>query len=151
MMAKLSALDALYQTLFAHLSGTPPCADRWYPDAVPARPGQERPYGVWIWTGGGEDNRRHRQDAIITLIVKCVATKMDEAMRGAQEISAKLNDHGAQDKHDDYPPNPEWVITTTTQQEIVYLVEAWEGAERLYHSGHQFEFVMERINDGNTE
>ena len=134
-----SALSAAYEMLHQQLSGDV-WGDRAYPDVVPA--GVVRPYVVWFWVSGGEDNNRQIQDASFVFTVKCVANTMAESLAGAQRISELLNDHGTQDDSALPDVSPDWEITTVTQDRAVHLVEYQDG-EPIYHDGNQYLIVME--------
>lgn len=137
-----SALASLYAAVRRALLNDEEWANRVFPDVVPAE--IARPYAVLFWVAGGEDNQTKRQDARITLTVKCVADNMGASMRGAGRISELFNDQGSQDGGN-IAGDGNWLITTITQGRIVHLVEMFEGAQPIYHDGHQFEFDMERI------
>lgn len=137
------ALAALYETIYTGLVGDVECGDRAYPDMIPAN--VQRPYFTWFFVAGGEENAVKHQDAIITVTIKCVAETLPQALRGAGRISETFNDRGGQECGN-VTGIGEWQILTVTQGRRVHLVETFENARPIYHSGHQFEFVMERVS-----
>lgn len=135
-----TALAALTKAMKNKLRGGPLCADRAYPDHAPA--GVERPYIVFFFASGGEDNQRQSQDASFVFGVKCVAEDRDTSMQGAAWISEQLNDAGSQDDQA-FPCGDGWTITTCTQDRAIHLVEMFAGASDIYHDGNQYQIVME--------
>lgn len=140
MSHSISDLQASYTVLHNHLGGL--YAGRVYPDIAPA--GAEYPLVVYGFQGGGETDRRKRENSTITLVIKCVSQHLEEAFAGSMLIGDLLRDQGSQEGNT-LPSDPEWEITTVSQGVIVHMVEVWkENGQIFYHSGHQYTFTMER-------
>jgi hypothetical protein len=140
----MTALGALYQALQIYLPGDPLVDDRVYPDEAPA--GAAKPYWIYFFVSGGESNEiRRRQDAQFVVTVKCVALTMSQSLAGAGQIEAKLNDAGYQDGAASPVPGVDgWQVLTVTQDRVVHVIEPFEGAQPIYHDGHQYIVVMEK-------
>lgn len=139
----MTALAALQIMLFNRLRGTDEWGDRVFADMATA--GTVRPYCIFFWAGGGDELiRQGVQNARLVMTVKCVADTQGAAFGGAARIEALLRSQGSQEEAG-IPATSGWVVTTVTQDRVVHLVEAWEGAERIYHDGHQYIFRMETI------
>lgn len=137
----MTALSALYQIIYARLAG----GDKpIYPDLVAAD--TPRPYFVFFSAGGGNLLwTTGRQNARHVVTVKCVADTMSAAFAGASEIEAALRESGAQDKTGGLVALDGWQALTVTQDRAVHLVEAYQGAQPIYHEGHQYVFIMESV------
>lgn len=135
------AIEAVYRTLALHLDSL--CEGRVFPDVAPG--GTASPFVVYGFLSGGDTIRRARENATITLVVKCIAARLEDAFAGAKLIRAALADNGTQGLNT-MPIDADWVVTTVSQTQIVHMVEIWNG-QPLYHSGYQYEFVMERRTD----
>lgn len=138
----ISALESLYRALPLALKGAGNWGDRVYPDLAPAT--VDRPYVVFFWAGGGEANWTRTNDANFVISVKCVANTMQDSMTGAGYIMAALNDKGTQDTRTCITNGADWTITTITADRAIHLVEAFAGANPVYHDGAQFRIIMQK-------
>lgn len=106
--------------------------------------GQQRPYLIFQWQGGGESNRHTVQDANIVLLVKAVANELAEALMLSGQLSELLNDAGYFDDANDFMDGgADWWIKTTSQEGIVEIDELVDG-EPVYHEGFFLRVQMER-------
>jgi hypothetical protein len=144
------ALYALYWMVSQQMAGEELWGDRVYPDVASLDNGQHEvdlmPYVVFFDAGSQEENYTLHQDATCILTVKVVALTLREAMMGAARISARLNDQGIYDRAPTMPlpQHPDWFVTTVTQGRRVHIPDVQPNVATRWHSGHQFEFVMER-------
>ncbi len=136
-MSKLN-LEALYGVLHIHLGGL--CGGRVFPNIAPA--GAEYPVIVYAFQGGGETDRRRRENGTLTLVVKCIALHLEDSFAVAQQIRDVLRDQGSQEGNT-LPTDSDWHITTVSQGALVHYVEMWKSGEIFYHTGSQYEFTME--------
>lgn len=139
----MDELQALYEVLQAHLGD----ASLWtgaYPlGVVPAQ--ARRPYLQYFWAGGGNElAATNRQNVRLVLSIKGVSETLAEALAMKAAVADLLIDSGSQDVNPRLPTHAAWVVTTVTQDRIIYLEEQFEGAQWIYHAGNQYEFVMER-------
>lgn len=81
----------------------------------------------------------------ITLTVKVVALDLQTAVDGQEEISAALHDSGTQDINPRLPAHAGWVVRTVTEDRAVWFEDFFEGTQRIYEAGYQYQIVMERI------
>lgn len=137
MSSKLD-IEALYAALHIHLGGL--CEGRVFPDIAPA----DAAYPVVTYgiQGGGEENRRRRENSTLVLVVKCIATKLEDAFAVARQIRDLLRDQGSQES-DTLPHDSDWDITTVSQGLLMHMVETWKDGRMIYHTGHQYTFTME--------
>ena len=102
------------------------------------------PYVIYFWSGGGESNTVRAQDSSLRIAVKCISSKMAEAMRGAARISELLNDCGKQDDAGDYLyGGDDWEILSITEEEVIYLPEQQADTITAYHVGAFYRFEMQ--------
>lgn len=139
----MTALEALYTAVYTTLRGVPVWGDRVSPDYIPAD--VPLPAAVFFASSGGSVQRRQdRQAAQFTLTVKCISDNLRDSLDGAAAIAGALKDAGAQDKPGVRMVQPAgWIITTVTQRRAVHVVELYQGAEPVYHDGHEYVFVIE--------
>lgn len=136
------ALAALFRAVNLRCINHGGWNDRVYNQRAPA--GVIRPYMIFQWQGGGENNRHVIQDADIVLLVKAVANDLAASLMLAGQLSELLNDAGYFDDASDYlDGGPAWWIKTTTQEGIVHLDELVDG-EPVYHDGFFLRVQMER-------
>lgn len=137
-----TALAALYRAVARRLTENSELwGDRAYPDL--AKSGTQKPYVVFSYAGGGEINARVQQDAEIVLTVKAVALSLDQAFAASARISTLLNDADASSA-EALSAGSEWTIIHTKQEITVHLVELIDSVW-VYHEGHRFRFLMERV------
>jgi hypothetical protein len=135
-----AALGALYKAVRTRLlTNQTVWGTRVYADLAP--PSASRPYCVYAWSSGGELNSLVRQDAEITLIVKCIADTMSDGMAGAELISGLLNDADLSSA-DALDGGDDWYILHVVQLQVVHMRELVDGRD-VYHEGHRFSFRME--------
>lgn len=134
-MSNTLGLFALYRVLHLHL--TP--LGSTFSDVAPAD--TARPYVVFFHQSGGNTNRRKRKNETHTLIVRCVADRIEDSFAKALIVEGLLHDNGSQGSNT-LPADPDWIITTVTQGQLIHLVEIWNG-QPLYMTGHQYIFNME--------
>lgn len=133
------SLQALYRVLHLHLQSL--CDGKVYPDLAPAQD-TPRPYIVFAYLpGGGNADRRRKRNETLTLEVCMVADSLAEAFAGAEQIETLLVDHGSQ-LASPLPAHTDWDITTVRQDQLVHLVEVWNG-QPMYKTGHHYIFTLE--------
>lgn len=114
-----------------------------YPTTVPED--VARPYIQLFWAGGGNDLVGQTVDcASYTISVKCVADELEAALAGNANITAALNNAGDQDVNARLASHPDWRIQTVTEGREFFIEEAFEGAQQIYHSGHQYAVTLQR-------
>lgn len=136
-------IEALYRTLHPHLGSL--CEGRVFPLVAPAR--TVTPFVIYGFEGGGETDRRKRENSSLILVIKCVGTRLEDTFLNARLIRDLLRDQGEQEGNT-LPLDAEWHITTVSQGALVHMVEVWESGDIFYHTGHQYTFTMERKTDG---
>ena len=140
----MDELQALYEILQAHLGGASPVWTQVAPvEVVPAD--AVKPYLHFFWAGGGnEQGVPVRTNARITLSVKGVALTLAEALAMKDAAADLLRNSGSQDVNPRLPAHAAWEVLNVTQDRVIYLEESFQGGQRIYHAGNQYEFVMER-------
>ncbi len=104
------------------------------------------PYVVYFWSGGGATSSIIGAEATFRLSVKCVSDKLSVAMRGAARISALLDEQGEQDgESTPVEGGDEWFITSITEGETIYMVQATPDTVPIYHCGAVYRVVMEAL------
>lgn len=129
----MTALAALYQTIYQQLNGDAIWGDRLYPDIVP--PDVTRPYVTWFVAGGGRDTERVKNDHRLVITVKCVSEDLSTAFDGGERIAQLLADHGAQEPSP-LPTVSGWTITTITLDNVVHITEMFANVNPIYHHGY---------------
>jgi hypothetical protein len=67
-------------------------------------------------------------------------------MRGAARISALLDEQGEQDgESTPVEGGDEWFITSITEGETIYMVQATPDTVPIYHCGAVYRVVMEAL------
>ena len=141
----VSAHQAINEVLFSYLNGSSAIwGDRVQPLSE-ASSTLTRPYVVFFNAAGGRElsvpNRNH---ARFMISVKCVTLGMAAAL-GAQEVlTGLLHNSGLQDIDPRLPTHLDWDVLTVTEGREIYVEDKFEGAQRIYHAGHQYEVLMER-------
>lgn len=140
-------LEALNMILYSHLNRASALWDeRVYPTGrAPA--GIDKPYLLFFWAGGGNDlvaGVGTRRNARLTLSIKGVALELAEALAIKAAVESLIDQSGTQDRNPQLPEHPEWIVTTATMDRAIYIEEAFEGAQWIYHAGNQYVFTMER-------
>lgn len=134
-MAVVTPLHALYWVV-RHTLG-----ENAFPDRVPDD--TTRPYyNFFIASGGNVLFTTGQRNASYVLTVKCVANDQVQAFDGQYAIQTLLDGQGSQEGNG-LAVHAGWGVLTVTQDREVYLVEAWQGTEEVYHAGHQYRFNME--------
>lgn len=136
-------IEALYSLLPLHLATL--CGGRVFPLLAPAR--TVTPFIVYSFTAGGETDRRRRENSTLTLVVKCIANRLEDSFLNARLIRDLLRDQGDQEGNT-LPSDAEWRVTTVSQGTLIQMVEVWEDGTIFYHTGHEYTFTMERRTDG---
>lgn len=136
-MAKLN-IEALYGVLHIHLGSL--CAGRVHAYIAPAK--TPTPFVVYAFQAGGEADRRRKETSTLTLVIKCIAEQLDDAMSTARQIRDLLRQQGDQEDNT-LPTDADWRITTVSQGVLIDMVEVWEDGRIFYHSGSQYTFTME--------
>lgn len=137
MSSKLN-LEALFSVLHIHLGSL--CNGRAFPYVAP--PSAVMPYVVYSFMGGGETDRRRKENSTLILSVKGVSGHLEEALSTARLIRDLLRYQGDQEDNT-LPLDSEWRITTVSQGVLIDMVEIWEDGTTFYHSGSQYTFTME--------
>lgn len=144
-----SAQAALFATLIGHLDNASPLWEGrvWAAELVPAD--TDRPFVHYFRSAGGRNQSVPANDQeTLTVVVKGVALDLQTAEAISWQISYRLHNAGEQDYKRDTEPftitHPEWHILTVTEDNAVVVDEAFEGAQMLYHRGHQYVVLMER-------
>lgn len=137
-------IEAVYAALHSHLIGL--CGGRVYPDLAPV--GTTSPFVVYSFESGGNTDRRNRDNSTLTLLIKCIADRLEDSFSVARQIRDLLQDNGTQGTNT-LPVNAEWEITTVTQGLLIHIVETYDNSSLiLYHTGHQYAFNLEKLSDG---
>lgn len=153
-MPSESALKCLYSAVYTRLRNGGNAGTKVYPDVADDEVGNNYPYWVYFWAGGGESNQRRKDDADLTLGVKCVSNDLAQAFAGSQQISTLLNNQGTQDivpATGAYVTIPlvsgsVWAITTSSKEEVFHFTEVIEETgETVYSDGAYYRFSMEEI------
>lgn len=137
------SLQALYETVYAALvNASGVWGNRVY--AEMAQTGAVRPYALFVYSGGGERNiRRRLSDPEYLLNIKVVAEERADAMTGAAQLAACLDDKGFTDVENGYLDHTDWWIVATELGQRIHITEMVDRAMPLYHQGATFRFVME--------
>lgn len=139
----VSAQQALYEVLFNHLRGVEPWGERVEPLQI-ASARLSKPYCVFFLAVGARLLvTPPRRSARLTLSVKLVALSMAAALSGQEAITERLHNSGSQDVAGRLPGHADWHVLTVTEGRAIWLEEKFEGAQSIYHAGHQYEFLME--------
>lgn len=143
-----TAYTALRAALISTASNTPSWAGRAYADQAPAPTASApitRPYVIYSYSGGGDENALLQADPNLLIDVTCVADTVQAALAGDTEIRARLDDSGEQDIRRGMTGDAEWYIKTVTHEQRLHFVEqANNGATQIYHSGGRYRVIMER-------
>lgn len=142
-MSESLDIEALYGVLHLHLGHL--CNGQVYPLIAPGE--ADYPIITYGFTGGGEEDRRRRDNSTLILTVKCIAHRLEETFLNARLIRDLLRDQGDQEGST-LPLDPEWRITTVSKGALVHLVEVWKDGTIFYHTGYDYEFKLERRTDG---
>lgn len=137
--------DALYQVLFNHLNNASPIWEDRIEPLMMASADLEKPCLIFFGASGGRENSVPvRDSARFTITAKVVAETMQEAVDGQAALSTALHNSGSQDVDPRLPSHEEWQILTVTEDREVWIEEAFQQAERIYHAGYQYDILMER-------
>lgn len=141
----ISPVTALYETLYPYLRDY---GGVWGARVEPlalATAGMEKPCLLFFFVSGGRElSVPTRNSARLGLTVKCVADTLADALAGQAQISAALHNAGLQDVNPRLPSHAAWDVLTVTEQEAVWLEEVFEGTQRIYHVGYQYDFLLEK-------
>lgn len=143
----MSAIEALYGVLYPYLRDYP--ANAWNGRVQPvamATASLDKPHLLFFHAGGGTEFSVPVRDVeSVVLSVKVVADTMQTAVDGMTQIKAALKDSGVQDVNPRLPSATGWTIKTVTEGRRIWLEEAFEGTQRIYHAGYQYSILMEAI------
>jgi hypothetical protein len=134
--AMIHPIRSLYKAVFEALRSVGDV----YADHAPI--GVNRPYIVFYFVSGGNTREvvNNRQKIILT--VKAVTDGLADGLTLSAQFDNLLADGGLFDGGV-IVGDADWDICTITQTETVYLVEWDENAKPIYHSGFDYEIVME--------
>lgn len=141
-----SAEQALYEILHSHFGAvsSPPWTD--YQPGTLVAADTEKPFlHYFVASGVSERNMVQTRHERFTLSAKGVALTLAEALTIQEELSQQLDDSGSQDYNARLPSHTDWVVLTVTEDAIISLDDALDGAQRIYHRGHRFDILMERL------
>jgi hypothetical protein len=140
-----SAEQALYEILNAHFGAV---VSPIWTDYQPLESGSAslvKPYLVYFVASAVSERQvvqtRHER---ITLSTKGVALELASALAIQEVLSQELDDSGSQDYDPRLPSHTDWEVLTVTEDGIIRIDEALEGAKWIYHRGHRFDILMER-------
>ena len=143
----MSGLEALYTALYSYLLNAGGWGAIVYPDEVDID--ATTPYLHYFVVAAGALNERVKIDDFeAVLTIKCVSPDSTVAMTGADEISALLDNHGAQDYGEGQlamPPGSGWEVLTITKERRIQQVVRHDKSGALYESGNQYRFRMEAV------
>lgn len=140
----VSATGALYQIMYAHLNGQSIWGSRLEP-LMMASADLEKPCLLFFRASGGRENSVPGRDSErFSLTVKVVVKTLQQAVDGQAAISTLLHNSGSQDVDPRLPSHAEWQVLTVTEDREVWIEEAFEKTERIYHAGHQYDVLLER-------
>lgn len=141
----VSPAGALYEIMFAHLVNASTIWGTRVEPLMVASAGLEKPCLMFFRASGGrESSVPVRDSARFSLTVKVVTETMQQAIDGQAAISTRLHNSGSQDVNPRLPSHEEWQILTVTEDREVWIEEAFENAQRIYHAGYQYDILMER-------
>lgn len=141
----VSATGALYEVLFAHLSGASTLWEGRVEPLMMASADLEKPCLMFFRASGMRaPSVPVRDKERFTVTVKVVTEEMQQAVDGQAAITTALHNSGEQDVNPRLPSHEEWHILTVTEDREVWIEEAFEQAARIYHAGHQYDILMER-------
>lgn len=141
----VSPTGALYEIVYAHLNGFSPMWGNRVEPLMMASAALEKPCLMFFRASSGRENSvPNRDSARFSLTVKIVAETMQQAVDGQAAISTALHNAGAQDVSPRLPSHAEWQVLTVTEDREVWIEEAFQQAERIYHAGYQYDILMER-------
>lgn len=142
----MDEIQALFEVWKAHLRGASPLwGQQVYPNGM-APADAVRPYVLMFWAGGGYvPVTQNRRTVRLTISVKGVADEMAAALAMKAALGDLLMDSGVYDTNPSLPAHADWLIKTVTQDRIIYLEEAFQGAQWIYHAGNQYVVEMERV------
>lgn len=141
----VGAHEALNQVLIGHLRDASPLWGVRVQPLEVASASLVKPYVVFFMVSGGRFmGNANKKRAAMVISVKGVAKDMATAMAIQEAITGLLDDSGSQDIDPRLPYHAGWVITTVTEDRVIWLQEQFAGAENIYHAGHQYQVNMER-------
>lgn len=138
------SLSACYAAIYGALSQAGAVwGDRAYPDTSDGAHG--RPYVVFAYAAGGPARWTRNPDANYMIDVICVAETLQDALTGAAQIEAALNNKGRVDGGT-VIGDSEWEIQTITNEEKVHFTEPiLSNTALLTHSGGRYRFIMRSL------
>lgn len=121
-------------------------AGRAYADQVPVMQQNNivRPYVVYAYAAGGDQNAIIQPDPNLVFTVKCVGDDLADALTGDEQIRIALDDHGAIDRVRDIVGDTVYIIKTITRERHIHYVENVKGAVQIYHAGAYYRLMMEK-------
>lgn len=141
----VSAHRAINEVLFNHLRGASAIWDERVEPLSEASSKLTRPYVVFFNAAGGRLlSVPSRDHANFTISVKCVTLGMAAALDGQEVLTELLHNSGRQDIEPKLPTHADWDVLTVTEGREIFVEDKFEGAQRIYHAGHQYEVLMER-------
>jgi len=141
----VGAHQAVNEVLFSYLNGASTIWGTRVQPLSEAGSTLVRPYVVFFNAAGGRAlSVPSRDHARFTISVKCVALGMAAALGAQEVISGLLHNSGRQDIDPRLPIHADWDVLTVTEGREIWIEDKFEGAQRIYHAGHQYEILMER-------